>query len=106
MIDGELYHLIACTVITWLVMLMFHLQFKPLRFVHRQMYNWDAAIACGVSLLVAIGKEIVWDMWFGLGTPQFYDFVWGLVGAVIGPIIWLLVEVFLGVSTPLPKKKS
>lgn len=70
------------------------------------MYNWDAAIACGVSLLVAIGKEIVWDMWFGLGTPQFYDFVWGLVGAVIGPIIWLLVEVFLGVSTPLPKKKS
>ena len=98
----EFKHFIGCIIISWFVMLLFHLQWSPIMFVHRQSYNWDARISMLVSTFIAGAKELVWDKWLGLGTPQPYDFFWGFVGAVVGPAIWLIVETMLGVAMPFP----
>lgn len=56
------------------------------------MYNWDCMIAFGIGLVIAIGKEVIWDKVLGKGTPQPYDAFWGIVGSILGPGTVLLVE--------------
>jgi hypothetical protein len=91
----KLYHLIAAMLIAWMVLLASHLWF-PLH------YNWDFGLAFAVALMCTAAKELIWDKWWGLGTPDPYDFLWGFVGAVVGPALWMVVEMIIGKAEPLP----
>lgn len=93
--NDKLLHFIIAIVITLVILIASHLWF-PLN------YNWDMALACGVAILLTIGKELIWDKILGKGTPEFYDFFWGVVGAIIGPMLWMIGELILGVAKPLP----
>jgi len=93
--NDKLLHFIVAVLITWAVLAASHLWF-PLH------YNWDMALAFGVALLATITKELVWDLQFGHGTPEYYDFFWGFVGAVVGPAVWMIAELILGKAEPLP----
>jgi hypothetical protein len=93
--NDKLKHFIVAVVITWVVLLASHLWF-PLH------YNWDFGLAAAVAIMVSAGKEMVWDKWWGLGTPELDDFFWGFVGAVVGPAVWMIGEMILGVAEPLP----
>jgi len=84
----KLKHFLACILITWIVLLVFHL-FYPLG------YNWDAGIATVVAILIAGAKEIVWDKWLRKGQPDYYDFFWGVCGAVLGPVLWMVGELII-----------
>ena len=59
-------------------------------------------LAFAVTLSAAIAKEVAWDLWLGRGTPEYYDFFWGFVGAVVGPALWMIGELILGKAEPLP----
>ena len=37
-----------------------------------------------------------------MGTPELMDFFWGFVGAIVGPAIWMVVELILGKADQLP----
>lgn len=39
-------------------------------------------IACGVTIIVGICKEVVWDKWFGKGTPEILDTTMTSIGAL------------------------
>ena len=91
----KLWHFLVAAGIALAVLLASHIWF-PLH------YNWDMALAFGVALLATITKELVWDMWWKKGTPELMDFFWGFVGAVVGPLLWLIVETILGTAEPLP----
>ena len=93
--NDKLLHFIVAALITWAVLAASHLWF-PLH------YNWDMALAFGVALLATITKELVWDLQFGHATPEYYDFFWGFVGAVVGPAVWMIAELILGKAEPLP----
>lgn len=93
--NDKLLHFIAAVLITWAVLAASHL-WLPLH------YNWDMALAFAVSLSATIAKEVVWDLWLGRGDPDYYDFFWGFVGAVVGPALWMIGEMILGVAEPLP----
>lgn len=93
--NDKLIHFIIAVLITWAVLAASHLWF-PLH------YNWDMALAFGVALLATIVKELVWDLQFGHGNPEYYDFFWGFIGAVVGPAVWMIAELILGKAEPLP----
>lgn len=90
--EDEFLHFLICLIISFSILLTFRIRFNPLRWIASKLHNWDAGIATGISILVAIGKEVVFDKWMGLGEPQFYDFFWGICGAMSGPMIILLLE--------------
>jgi len=81
--------------IAWAVLGASHLWFP----MH---YNWDGGLAFAVALLAVAAKELVWDKLLKMGTPERMDFFWGFVGAVVGPIVWAVVEMILGTAEPLP----
>jgi hypothetical protein len=83
-------------VIAWMVLLASHLWFP----MH---YNWDTGLAFLVSLSCVAAKELIWDRLLKMGTPELQDFFWGFVGAVLAPVIWMGVELILGVAEPLPR---
>lgn len=91
----KLWHFLGAILISWVVLVASHLWF-PLH------YNWDLGLAFIVALACVAAKELIWDLWWKLGTPEKMDFFWGFVGAVVGPAIWMIVEMILGVAEPLP----
>ena len=91
----KLWHFLAAMLIAWAVLGASHIWF-PLH------YNWDKGLAFAVAFLVVIAKELVWDKWLKMGTPELMDFFWGFVGAVVGPAVWMIGEMILGVAEPLP----
>lgn len=91
----KLWHFLGAVLITWIVLLASHLWFP----MH---YNWDYGLAFAVAFIVVVAKELVWDMWLKKGTPELMDFFWGFVAAVVGPAIWMVVEMIMGVAEPLP----
>ena len=93
--NDKLLHFIVAVLITWAVLAASHLWF-PLQ------YNWDMGLAFAAALFATIAKEAVWDMWLGKGMPELDDFFWGFVGAVVGPALWMIGEMILGVAEPLP----
>lgn len=93
--NDKLLHFIVAALITWAVLAASHLWF-PLH------YNWDMALAFAVTLSAAVAKEVAWDLWLGRGDPDYYDFFWGFVGAVVGPALWMIGELILGKAEPLP----
>jgi len=93
--NDKLLHFIVAVLITWAVLAASRLWFPP----H---YNWDMALAFAVALSAAVAKEVAWDLWLGRGTPEYYDFFWGFVGAVVGPAVWMIAELIIGVAEPLP----
>lgn len=78
--------------LTAAIVIVFRLQLDPIGWRVWNMYNWDCMIAFGVGLVIAIGKEVIWDKVLGKGTPQPYDAFWGIVGSILGPGTVLLVE--------------
>lgn len=88
-------HFLGAILITWVVLLASHLWFPML-------YNWDYGLAFLVAMICVAAKELIWDLLLKLGTPELMDFFWGFVGAVVGPAIWLITEMILGVADPLP----
>ena len=93
--NDKLKHFFAAIAITWAVLVASHI-WLPIS------YNWDLLLACLAATAISAGKEIIWDKWLGKGTPELMDFFWGFVGSVVGPAIWLVCEMILGVSEPLP----
>lgn len=64
--DG-LLHIICCAVLVGVINL-----FAPL---------WVAIIA---TVVIGVGKEVVWDKWLGRGTFDKKDLLCDLVGILIG----------------------
>jgi hypothetical protein len=93
--NDKLKHFLVCMGISWAVLVLSHLWFP----IH---YNYDLGLAFIVSVFCAGAKELIWDKWLKLGTPDYYDFFWGVFGAVVGPAVWLVMEMILGVAEPLP----
>ena len=93
--NDKLKHFIAAVLITWIVLVASHLWF-PLH------YNWDMGLAFAVAFVAVAAKELIWDKWLGKGTFELMDFFWGFTGAVVGPAVWMIVELIMGVAEPLP----
>ena len=91
----KLWHFLVAVLISWAVLGASHLWF-PLK------YNWDYALAFAVGFTISLLKELVWDKLLRKGTPELMDFFWGFVGAVVGPALWMIAELILGVAEPLP----
>jgi hypothetical protein len=91
----KLWHFLVAMGIAWAVLIASHIWF-PLH------YNWDYGLAFIVALGATAAKELIWDKWLKLGTPQLMDFFWGFVGAVVAPALWMGVEMILGTAEPLP----
>jgi hypothetical protein len=41
-------------------------------------------LGSGLGILAGLAKELVWDKWMGKGTPSQMDFVFTLIGAILG----------------------
>jgi hypothetical protein len=41
-------------------------------------------LGSGIAILAGLAKELVWDKWMGKGTPSQMDFLFTLVGAILG----------------------
>ena len=93
--NDKLLHFIVAVLITWAVLAASHLWFP----MHA---NWDYGLAFAVAFTAAAFKELVWDKWWGMGQFELMDFFWGFVGAVVGPALWMIGELILGVAEPLP----
>jgi len=86
--NDKLKHFIACAaiaIITLLILLLFGTSWN----------GYEKLLAVTVGTLAAIAKEVVWDKWLGKGTPEFYDFVAGLLGAFVGTFAWIVVETII-----------
>jgi hypothetical protein len=60
--------------------------------------NWsgyEKLLALSFGVGAALAKEMIWDKWLHLGTPEFYDFVAGLFGAFAGTFIWIIIETII-----------
>ena len=93
--NDKLQHLLVAVLISIIVLIASHIWF-PLE------ANLDLGLAAFVSFIFVVAKEIIWDKWFKLGTPELMDFFWGITGAIVGPALWLIGEMVLGISEPLP----
>jgi hypothetical protein len=41
-------------------------------------------LGSGIAILAGLAKELVWDKWMGKGTPSQMDFLFTLIGAILG----------------------
>ena len=41
-------------------------------------------VAVLITAAVAVGKELVWDLWLGKGSPSWKDLLCDFVGIIIG----------------------
>jgi hypothetical protein len=83
----KIKHIIACAAIATITLAVC-LFFRP-------MHGWDAAIAGAMVILAAGGKELIWDKWMKKGTPDYYDFFWGISGGWAAIFLWKLIENFV-----------
>lgn len=86
--NDKLKHFLASIFITWTILAVFHIWY-PLE------ANWDAGIATVIAILITGAKEKVWDQWLRKGKPEYYDFFWGVCGAIAGPILWMIGELII-----------
>ena len=93
--NDKLKHFLAAAGIAIAAIAASHLWF-PLQ------YNWDMAFGFFIAALAAVAKEVIYDKLMHRGTADYYDFFWGLFGAVAGPALWMIGELILGVAEPLP----
>jgi hypothetical protein len=91
----EKKHLLWIMLLTALIVVAFRIEINPIGWKYFHWANWDCGLAFFIGLIVSAGKEVVWDKWLHRGTPQFYDAMWGTVGAIIGPGIVLFVEAII-----------
>lgn len=42
----------------------------------------DSSLACGITIIIGIGKEVVWDKRLGKGTPEILDTAMTSIGAL------------------------
>jgi len=85
----KLKHFLACAAVTLIVLILFAV------IPHGYLYGWDKGIAVIIGCLAAVGKEIVWDLWLGRGTEDYYDFFWGVCGSFAAMFAWVLIETIL-----------
>ena len=83
----KLKHFLACAAVAVVVMAVC-IPFQP-------MYGWDAGIAAAVVFLVAGAKELIWDKWLKRGTPDYYDFFWGICGGWAAIFLWKIIETII-----------
>jgi len=93
--NDKVKHFIAAVVIAIAAIIASHMWFP----MH---YNWDMGFGFAVAFIATVFKEVVWDKWLKMGTPQLMDFFWGVTGAIVGPALWMIGELILGVAEPLP----
>ena len=93
--NDKLKHFLAAAGIAIAAIAASHLWF-PMQ------YNWDMVFGFFIATLASAAKEVIYDKWLKMGTPDYYDFFWGLTGAVAGPVLWMIGELILGVAEPLP----
>ena len=43
-------------------------------------------VAVLITAAVAVGKELVWDLWLGKGSPSWKDLLCDLIGIAIGTL--------------------
>ena len=87
--NDKLKHFLACGMISTIVLILFAV------IPHGNMYGWDKAIAIGVGCLAAAAKELIWDKWLKKGTPDYYDFFWGVCGSFAFTFVWIIVETII-----------
>jgi hypothetical protein len=86
--NDKLKHFLACAVIAWIAL-------GTCNITSVVWYGWDAAVAAGVVFFAAGAKEAIWDYWLKKGTPDYYDFFWGICGGWAGIFIWKIVETII-----------
>ena len=91
----EKKHLLCIMLLTAFIVVALRIEINPIGWKYFHWANWDCGLAFFIGLIVSAGKEVVWDKWLHRGTPQFYDAMWGTVGAIIGPGIVLFVEAII-----------
>lgn len=87
--NDKLKHFLACGLIALITLAVFAI--VP----HGNMYGWDKGIAVIIGSFVALFKEIIWDKWLHKGTPDFYDFFWGVMGAFAFTFLWIIIETII-----------
>jgi len=92
MTKDEKKHFLYIYILTIVIVVLFRIRIDPLGWSVYNMYNWDCGIALFIGVAISIGKEVIYDNLLGKGTPQFYDAVWGSIGALLGPATVLLIE--------------
>lgn len=66
--DG-LLHILCCIVLVSIIDIVLPL--------------WVAVL---ITAAVAVGKELVWDLWLGKGSPSWKDLLCDLIGIAIGTL--------------------
>ena len=66
--DG-LLHILCCIVLVGVIDIVLPL--------------WVAVL---ITAAVAVGKELVWDLWLGKGSPSWKDLLCDLIGIAIGTL--------------------
>lgn len=84
--NDKLKHFIASAAITIAVLAIFAI------IPHAYMWGYDKAIALFLGVIAGGAKELIWDKWWGRGTPEFDDFLFSLYGAFVGMFAWAIGE--------------
>lgn len=87
--NDKLKHFIAGSVIALLTLLFFAI------FVHRPDYGWNIGAAAILTVVAAVGKELVWDKWLGKGTPELDDVLFTIYGGWSMWILWAIAETII-----------
>ena len=56
-----------------------------------QMIGWNLLIGFMASVIAGFGKELVWDDWWELGTPDGKDAFATAWGGLTGCWVWLMI---------------
>jgi VanZ family protein len=84
----KLKHFLACAAIAAITLAV-------LLLIGTNWAGYEKLVAVTVGTLAAIAKEIIWDKWLKKRTPDFYDFVAGLIGAFVGTFIWIIADMII-----------
>lgn len=87
--NDKLLHFLVCILIAAVSMTVFAVTGWPL-------YGFDAGLTAVIVGAVAASKELIWDKWLHKGTPDYYDFFWGVVGGWSLIFAWKTVATIFG----------
>ena len=91
----EKKHLLLIMLLSALIVIVLRIELNPIGWKYFNWANWDCGLAFFIGVIIAVGKEVVWDKWLHRGTPQFYDAFFGSVGAFFGPATVLFIEAMI-----------
>lgn len=87
--NDKLKHYIGGAIISFLMLAFF------IMFIQKPYYGWHIGAAAIMTVISAVGKELVWDKWLKMGTPELDDVLYTIYGGWSICIIWAIVETII-----------